>query len=253
MRFHRYVGLLLLSAIVAACGGGGGSSSTGANPSTVAVTVAPTSASVAIGASKPFSATVTNASNTGVTWQVNGATGGNATVGTISTSGVYSAPASMPSTATVAVMAVSNADPTRTAPATVTITPSAPTVPTGLAATATSSTQVNLSWVASAETGGVVSGYLIERCSGVSCTNFAQIGTSTTTTYSDTVLSAATSYSYQVQATDAAGNLSADSSIVSVTTSNGSASSSSSSSGGGSSSGGRSSSSGGSSSSGSSS
>jgi chitodextrinase len=47
---------------------------------------------------------------------------------------------------------------------------------------------------------------------------FAQIGTPTSTTFSDTGLTANTSYSYRVRATDAAGNLSAYSNIASATT-----------------------------------
>jgi chitodextrinase len=100
-----------------------------------------------------------------------------------------------------------------------TLTPDtqAPTAPTGPTATVVSSAQINLSWTASTDNVGV-SGYRVERCSGVSCTAFAQIGKPTTTTYSDTGLTASTSYSYRVRATDAAGNLSAYSSTVSATT-----------------------------------
>jgi hypothetical protein len=97
----------------------------------VGVTISPTSASVqASGGTQTFTATVTNASNTGVTWRVNGVTGGNGTVGTISTSGVYTAPASVPSPATVTVTAVSVQDPSRSASAQVTITAPAPPPPT---------------------------------------------------------------------------------------------------------------------------
>jgi chitodextrinase len=81
-----------------------------------------------------------------------------------------------------------------------------------------SSTQINLSWTASSDNVGVT-GYRVERCSGSSCTTFAQIGTPTATTYSDTGLTAATSYSYRVRATDAAGNLSFYSSTATATTS----------------------------------
>src|SRR5205807_6353593 len=55
----------------------------------VSVTISPTSATVAAGGTQQFSATVQNTSNTAVTWQVNGVTGGNATVGTISSAGLY--------------------------------------------------------------------------------------------------------------------------------------------------------------------
>ena len=93
-----------------------------------------------------------------------------------------------------------------------------PTAPTGLTATTASSSQINLGWVASSDN-VAVTGYRIERCQGVGCSGFAQIGTSAATTYNDTGLAASTSYSYQVQATDAAGNLSNNSASVSTSTS----------------------------------
>ncbi|HEY0686539.1 MAG TPA: S8 family serine peptidase [Steroidobacter sp.] len=92
------------------------------NISAVTVSVTPASASIQAGASQTFMATVTNASDTTVTWQVNDVSGGNSTVGTISTAGVYTAPASVPSPATVTITAVSSADATRSASAQVTIT-----------------------------------------------------------------------------------------------------------------------------------
>ena len=82
-----------------------------------------------------------------------------------------------------------------------------PTAPGSLAATAASSSQVNLSWTASTDNVGVA-GYRVERCQGAGCSTFTQIATATGTTYGDTGLSASTSYSYRVRATDAAGNLS---------------------------------------------
>jgi|APFre7841882724_1041349.scaffolds.fasta_scaffold12036_2 serine protease len=89
----------------------------------VTVTVSPSTASVSAGGgTQAFTATVANTSNTAVTWQVGGVTGGNATVGTISTSGLYTAPATVPSSATVTVSAISKADNTRSGSAQVTIT-----------------------------------------------------------------------------------------------------------------------------------
>ena len=90
---------------------------------TVSVTISPTAATVAVGGTQPFTAMVQNTSNTAVTWQVNGMTGGNATVGTISSSGLYTAPGVVPNPATVTVTAVSQADATKSASAQVTITP----------------------------------------------------------------------------------------------------------------------------------
>ncbi len=93
-----------------------------------------------------------------------------------------------------------------------------PTAPGTPSLTVASSSQINLSWIASTDNVGVT-GYRVERCSGASCTSFAQVGTATTNSYSDTGLTASTSYSYRVRATDAAGNLSSYSSTASATTS----------------------------------
>ena len=96
--------------------------STTQQPIPVGVTISPTSAAVAVGGTQQFSATVQNTSNTAVTWQVNGVMGGNAAVGMISGSGLYTGPAAVPSPATVTVTAVSQADTTKSASAQVTIT-----------------------------------------------------------------------------------------------------------------------------------
>ena len=76
-----------------------------------------------------------------------------------------------------------------------------PSVPTGLVGIAVSPAQVNLTWNASTDNVGVT-GYIVFR-------NGTQVGTPTTTSFSDTGLSRATSYSYTVSARDAAGNVSA--------------------------------------------
>src|ERR1700719_2620511 len=57
-----------------------------------------------------------------------------------------------------------------------------PTAPTNLAATAASSSQINLSWTASTDNVGVT-GYKVERCQGAGCSNFAQIATPVATTF----------------------------------------------------------------------
>jgi hypothetical protein len=91
--------------------------------SPVTVAVSPTSGSLQAGSGNTlsFTATVGDTLNTQVTWRVNTISGGNATVGTISTGGVYTVPATLPSPATVTVTATSVADSTRSASATVTI------------------------------------------------------------------------------------------------------------------------------------
>ncbi len=76
--------------------------------------------------------------------------------------------------------------------------------------------QINLSWNPSTDNVGVT-GYLLERCTGASCTNFAQIATPSVTSYSDSGVVAGTTYRYRVQARDAAGNLSGYSAIAEAT------------------------------------
>src|SRR5262249_51548307 len=89
----------------------------------------------------------------------------------------------------------------------------APSAPSGLSASGVSSTQINLTWPASSDNVGVTN-YLIERCQGASCTNFAQVGTSATPAFNNTGLTASTTYRYRVRATDAANNLSGYSAIA---------------------------------------
>ena len=86
----------------------------------------------------------------------------------------------------------------------------APTAPTNLIATQSGPTTASLNWTAATDNVGV-SKYLILR-GGV------QIGTSTTTSYSDSGLSATTVYTYTVEAQDSAGNTSAASASSSITT-----------------------------------
>lgn len=96
-----------------------------------------------------------------------------------------------------------------------------PTNPSGLFATAMSTSQINLSWAASIDpppnaTG--IGGYRIERCTGMGCTSFAQIAISTTVSYSDTGLLPSTAYTYRVRAYDNMNNLSGYSNTDSATT-----------------------------------
>lgn len=95
---------------------------------------------------------------------------------------------------------------------TVTSDTTPPTVPTGLSATAVSSSQINLSWTASTDD-VAVAGYVIRRDSNIIATT-----TGTGTTYSDTGLSPSTLYSYTVEAYDAVPNYSGESGSVSTTT-----------------------------------
>ena len=83
----------------------------------------------------------------------------------------------------------------------------APAAPTGLTATAASSSQINLAWTAST-TSDVE--YEVFQ-------NGSQISTVGTTTYSSTGLTASTTYSYTVEATDSSGTSGADGPVSATT------------------------------------
>ena len=82
------------------------STPTTASP-TIAVGVAPASATVQTGSSLQFQATVTGTANQAVTWNVNNTVGGDSTIGTITSTGLFTAPATVPLTGSVSVSAVS--------------------------------------------------------------------------------------------------------------------------------------------------
>jgi hypothetical protein len=82
---------------------------------------------------------------------------------------------------------------------TLAVTPITPQVVSSFAATPTRA----LSWNASTETGGSISQYAIERCTGLGCTNFSQIAATANTSYTDASAAAGTTYNYRVRAQDA--------------------------------------------------
>jgi chitodextrinase len=86
----------------------------------------------------------------------------------------------------------------------------APSAPTSLTASGTTTTTTNLSWTAATDNVGVT-GYDVYRGTTL-------LGTVATTTYNVTGLTAATAYTFSVKAKDAAGNVSASSNTVNVTT-----------------------------------
>ena len=89
----------------------------------VNISVSPSSATLTAGQTRQFAATVTGTTNTAVTWSVN------PLIGSISASGLYTAP-SVTSSQTVTVRATSVADATKSATSTVVVNPSAPPPPT---------------------------------------------------------------------------------------------------------------------------
>lgn len=135
----------------------------------VSVSVSPTSATVQESATQQFKASVKGSSDTAVVWKVNGIQGGSSTVGTISSSGVFTAPAVLPSNPYVTVSAVSAADPTKSASASVTetqpsttiaisISPASTSVQSGLtvqfAASVSGTTNTNVIWAVDQIQGG---------------------------------------------------------------------------------------------------
>jgi endo-1,4-beta-xylanase len=95
-----------------------------------------------------------------------------------------------------------------------------PTTPSNLASTGTTASSVSLSWTGSTDNVGVT-GYQILRAPGASGGTFSQVGTSTTTSFTNSGLTASTTYRFQVRAVDAAGNTSAVSNTVTAQTQSG--------------------------------
>ncbi len=106
-RAHEW---LVLALILVQLGCSGTTKTPATPPAQIAVSVMPTAANVRAGATQPFTASVTGTTNQNVTWSVNGVAGGNATSGTISGSGVYTAPASLPNSNAITIGAASAAD-----------------------------------------------------------------------------------------------------------------------------------------------
>ena len=117
-----FFALLAEGAATIGCGGGGAAAPPPPPPPSITVSVTPSSGSVVLGNQVTFTATVTNTTDTTVSWGVNGVAGGNSTVGTISSNGVYTAPADLPSPVTAQITATSHADTTKSGSASVTIT-----------------------------------------------------------------------------------------------------------------------------------
>src|SRR5882724_11294247 len=160
-RFYFLLFELAVLPLVVSCGGG----TTGTGSPVISVRVSTSGTSIAAGQQAQFTATVTGTTNTSVTWLVVGG----AADGTISASGLYTAPAVVPNPALVTVTATSQADPTKSGSGSITVTgtspnitvvvsPSTPTVPNfgrqqfNAAVSGTSNTAVN--WSVNGTPGG---------------------------------------------------------------------------------------------------
>jgi len=109
--------LLRLAALPFLCYAASASS----DPPDVSVSISPTYVVVQLGQPVQFAATVNGTGNTAVTWQVDNADGGDSTTGTVSGAGLFTAPSALPTPATATVTAVSQADPTKSATAVMTL------------------------------------------------------------------------------------------------------------------------------------
>jgi hypothetical protein len=187
--------LAATSVLFLACGG---QVTGGVAGHTIGVSISPAAVSVPAGGTQTFTATVYGASNIAVTWSVTEAAAG----GTIDTSGTYVAP---PSTGTYHVVATSQADSSKSATAVVTVTVPLPAAPSNLVATATSSSGITLTWSNNATN---QTGFLIRRSTTSGTTGFTQVATpsASSTSYSDSGLTASTEYWYEIAATNSSGN-----------------------------------------------
>jgi hypothetical protein len=161
VKFYSCTVCVILLLSLCGCGGGSSSSTTA---SAVSIAISPTTATVATSATQQFTADVKNASNNTVNWLVNGVAGGTPTSGTITGSGLYTAPSTVPSPQTVTITGMSGADANKTADATVTIalpinvSPSGVSVQAGLTqqftAAVTFSANTDVSWQVNGIAGG---------------------------------------------------------------------------------------------------
>jgi hypothetical protein len=162
----------------------------------VTVSVAPANATLSIGQRASFAASVTNTSDTTVTWSVGGIPNGNLTVGQVCEPGTnpcvapaapaagavdYLAPTSAPATNPVVLSATSHADPSRSGAAIITVTSQTGTVSVAISpaysfvppSTGTVSTQQFVATITgtdnAAVTWSVQSGVAAQGCSGTAC------------------------------------------------------------------------------------
>lgn len=124
LRDGVYVALLLCAlSFLVSCGNVGAAPISGLGGiSAVSVQITPPSITVGTNSVTPFTATVNGAGLQTVQWQVNGLPGGAPEIGTIDSSGNYTAPQFVPIPANVTITAIANADNTRSGTAAVDIT-----------------------------------------------------------------------------------------------------------------------------------
>jgi hypothetical protein len=118
---HKLLFVSLLLCMICTSCGAVGSGPAPAAPPPVTVTVTANSPNPYQGEPDQFTATVENAADTIVTWQVNQMSGGSPTFGIIDSTGLYTAPTVVPNQPTVTVTAVLQSDSTKTGSSHITI------------------------------------------------------------------------------------------------------------------------------------
>jgi len=175
------------------------------------ITTQPANKTVTAGQTATFSVVATGTAPLTYQWKK----GGTAISGAIATSYTTPATTSADNGSQFTVVVTNSVGSVTSNPATLTVNPVVPpSVPTGLTATASSSSTISLDWNAST---GSVAGYRVYR-------GGTQVATSTVTSYLDTGLTASTSYTYTVAAYDSVGDVSGQSASASATTLSASAS-----------------------------
>lgn len=144
---RRCLFLLLLASLLTSCAAAGGSSASGTTNTSstpvapaAGIAVAPQAAVVLTNGTVQFAATVGNLSSPSIQWQVNHVPGGDGTMGTINSAGLYQAPASVPG-ATVQVTAVLQTNAQMSASADVTVVPPVSVSPRQTAVTTSQTVQ----------------------------------------------------------------------------------------------------------------
>jgi hypothetical protein len=94
--FRKVLLVIVVFAQVSLLSNCGSSSMTEMSSAVVSVNLSSQSTSAVVDQSVQFTATVSGSSNTSLTWSVNTVVGGNSSVGTISPTGMYTAPAVPP-------------------------------------------------------------------------------------------------------------------------------------------------------------
>ena len=118
--------LLLALGFAAACGGAGSTSAPA--PAQISISIVPGTANVRAGSAQAFTANVAGSTNQNVNWSVNGISGGNAAMGTITASGNYTAPTNLPNPANVTISATVAANASASATSSVTLWNPTPTI-----------------------------------------------------------------------------------------------------------------------------